>query len=165
MLSYVALAGLLLLPAALLWAAITSITWLVRSLRDRTIRDPDLPNPDLPNPDLLGRAAETMRQRAEHRRNVSALRHQHGIPIERLAADLRRLRRIVASDASSSAAHQLGNRMAYDRVLIESCEMLGIEHELDRNTAGHHRDIERLRVEAELEGAGLVLSTRYGRAA
>jgi hypothetical protein len=103
---------------------------------------------------------------AEHRRNLRALRHQHGIPIEQLAADLRRLRGAIASDEHRSAAHQMGNRLAYDRVLVQACDMLGIEHELDADTSGIERDIERLRVEADLESAGVVISTRrYGQAA
>jgi hypothetical protein len=60
----------------------------------------------------------------------------------------------------------MGNRMAYDQVLIQACEMLQIEHDLAGQSAGMERDIERLRVEAELERAGVVLSDRrYGQAA
>ena len=73
----------------------------------------------------------------------------------------------VGQDAHRSAAHQMGNRMAYDRILIEVCAMLEIEHELDRALAGLEQDIERLRVEAELERAGVVVSNdrRFGQAA
>ncbi len=156
MIGYVVFAGLLLGLAALWWAA-------SRWLRRRRVGLDSGTGPS--DDDLIERVAEAVRQRAEHRRNVSALRHQCGIPIERLAADLRRLRRIIAADAVSSAAHQVGNRLAYDRLLTQCCAMLGIVHELDRETAGHDRDIERLRVEAELERAGLILSTGYGRAA
>jgi hypothetical protein len=60
----------------------------------------------------------------------------------------------------------MGNRMAYDRVLMQACEMLEIEHELGNDSVGMERDIERIRVEAELERAGVVLSERrYGQAA
>jgi hypothetical protein len=122
---------------------------------------------------LAGRWDETFtswkqnrRLAREHRLNLRALRRQHGIPIERLAADLRRLRAAIASDEHRSAAHQMGNRLAYDRVLVQACTMLGIEHELDEETSGIERDIERLRVEADLESAGVVISTRrYGQAA
>ncbi|HET9872022.1 MAG TPA: hypothetical protein VFP89_05430 [Propionibacteriaceae bacterium] len=116
-----------------------------------------------------GRVERFREQRAEaseHRRQVRALRNQHGVPIERIAADLRRLRAMIAVDASRSAAHQLGNRLAYDRVLIQACEMLGIEHDLGSDSSGMERDIERFRIEAELERAGVVLSTPgYGQAA
>jgi hypothetical protein len=44
--------------------------------------------------------------------------------------------------------------------------MLEIEHELADNTVGLERDIERFRVEAELERAGvMVTDRRYGQAA
>ena len=103
---------------------------------------------------------------AEHRRMVRALREQQGAPIEQLAADLRRLRATLATDEHRSAAHQMGNRLAYDKLMIQICEMLDIEHELDGDSIGVERDIERFRVEAELERAGVVLTDRrYGQAA
>ena len=102
----------------------------------------------------------------EHRRNVKALRRLQGVPLEQVAADLRRLRVAVGTDSHRSAAHQMGNRMAYDRVLMQACAMLEIEHELSATTSGLERDIERFRVEAELERAGFVLSQRrYGQSA
>lgn len=106
------------------------------------------------------------REGAEHRRNLKSLREHQGAPLERLAVDLRRLREAVTSDEHRSAAHQIGNRMAYDRVLMQICAMLDISHELDTDLVGLDRDIERLRVEADLERAGVVLtSRRYGQAA
>ena len=103
---------------------------------------------------------------AAHRQGVRALKTQQGIPIEQLAADLRRLRALLGKDEHRSAAHQMGNRLAYDRLMIQICEMLDIEHELGGNSIGVERDIERFRVEAELERAGVVLTDRrYGQAA
>ena len=103
---------------------------------------------------------------AAHRQAVRELRHQQGLPIEQLAADLRRLRAILGTDAHRSAAHQMGNRLAYDKLLMQVCEMLEIEHDLAGESIGFERDIERIRVEAELERAGLILSDRrYGQAA
>jgi hypothetical protein len=114
----------------------------------------------------IRRWRESRHDSAEHRRNVRALRKVQGVPLERVAADLRRLRTVVSTDAHRSAAHQMGNRLAYDKVLIQACEMLQIEHELGNNSAGMERDIERIRVEAELERAGVVLTDRrYGQAA
>jgi hypothetical protein len=84
--------------------------------------------------------------------------HLRGRPIEQLAADLRRLRVAVATDQRRSATHQLANRVAYDQLLMQACQMLNVPHELAKNTAGPERDIERLRVEAELERTGIVLS-------
>ena len=103
---------------------------------------------------------------AAHRQAVRELRHQQGVPIEQLAADLRRLRAILGTDAHRSAAHQMGNRLAYDKLLMQVCEMLEIEHDLAGESIGFERDIERIRVEAELERAGLILSDRrFGQAA
>jgi hypothetical protein len=114
----------------------------------------------------LRRWRERRSDSAAHRQAVRELRRQQGVPIEQLAADLRRLRAIVGSDAHRSAAHQMGNRLAYDKLLRQVCEMLEIEHELDGDSIGFERDIERIRVEAELERAGLILSDRrYGQAA
>ncbi|GAA2095589.1 hypothetical protein GCM10009841_06810 [Microlunatus panaciterrae] len=103
---------------------------------------------------LVGRWDQTI----EHWRNVRALRNQHGVPIERLAADLRRLRADLSHDETRSATHQIGARLAYDGLLIQACDMLGVQHDLRETTAGFDRDIERLRVEAALESAGLVLT-------
>jgi hypothetical protein len=116
--------------------------------------------------DSLRRWRERRSAAAAHRQAVRELRRQQGVPIEQLAADLRRLRAILGSDAHRSAAHQMGDRLAYDKLLRQVCEMLEIEHELDGDSIGFERDIERIRVEAELERAGLILSDRrYGQAA
>jgi hypothetical protein len=114
----------------------------------------------------IARWKESRQQSAQRRRNLRKMRDQHGVPLEQVAANLRRLRAVLTGDAHRSAAHQMGNRMAYDQVLIQACEMLEIEHDLGGESAGMERDIERLRVEAELERAGVVLSERhYGQAA
>jgi hypothetical protein len=114
----------------------------------------------------IARWKESRQQSAQRRRNLRKMRDQHGVPLEQVAANLRRLRAVLTGDAHRSAAHQMGNRLAYDQVLIQACEMLEIEHDLGGESAGMERDIERLRVEAELERAGVVLSERhYGQAA
>jgi hypothetical protein len=114
----------------------------------------------------LRRWRERRSSAVAHRQAVRDLRRQQGVPIEQLATDLRRLRAILGSDSQKSAAHQMGNRLAYDKLLTQVCEMLEIEHELDSDSVGFERDIERIRVEAELERAGLILSDRrYGQAA
>ena len=104
--------------------------------------------------------------RREHRQAIKALRHQHGIPLEQVIADLRRLRVAVRDDAGRSAAHQIGNRLAYDRLLAQACEMLEVHHELIGEYGGMERDIERLRVEAALERVGVrITDRRFGQAA
>ena len=114
----------------------------------------------------LTRWRERRSDTVAHRRAVKMLRQQHGRPLEQLVADLRRLRSAVASDANRSAAHQMGNRMAYDQLLQQTCGMLEIEHELSEECTGLDRDIERFRIEAELERAGvMVTDRRFGQAA
>lgn len=114
----------------------------------------------------LHRWRDRHRDAAEHRQAVRAMRRMRGAPLEQLAADLRRLRTAVGADAHRSAAQQLGARLAYDQVLTQTCSMLQIEHELSDATSGMERDIERFRVEAELERAGvMVTDRRFGQAA
>jgi hypothetical protein len=49
---------------------------------------------------------------------------------------------------------------------IQACSMLEIEHELRDDTTGFERDIERFRVEAELERAGVTVTDGdFGQAA
>jgi hypothetical protein len=106
----------------------------------------------------IHRVSQTLHDRREHRRNVRALKHQVGIPIERLGSDLRRLRELIRHSDHASATQQAALRQAYDRVLIDTCTMLDLQHQLELPTVGLERDIERLRVEAMLEGHGIVLS-------
>ena len=104
--------------------------------------------------------------RRSHRQALKALREQQGMPLEQVIADLRRLRAVVGEDAGRSAAHQMGNRLAYDRLLSQACDMLEIHHDLAGDSAGMERDIERIRVEAELERVGVrVTDRRFGQAA
>lgn len=114
----------------------------------------------------IGRCRLALFTARERRRDLRRLRRQQGVPIEQVAANLRRLRTVVASDAHRSAAHQMGNRLAYDRVLAQACDMLDVVHDLDQNSSGFERDIERFRLEAELERVGVVISARrFGQAA
>ena len=117
--------------------------------------------------DAISNWRESRRQKAERRRNLRAMRRQQGAPLEQVAANLRRLRGVLTvDDEHRPAVHQIGDRVAYDQVLIQASEMLQIEHDLAKHSAGMERNIERLRVEAELERAGVVLSDRrYGQAA
>lgn len=104
------------------------------------------------------RLEQRLEQRLEHHRNVRALKHQHGPPIERLGADLRRLRHLIQHSEHHSASQQEALRRAYDSALVDTCRMLSVEHELDLPTTGFERDIERVRVEANLESRGIVLT-------
>lgn len=90
-------------------------------------------------------------------------RPARGEPIGPLSADLRRLRSRICTIDRIPAVHQIALYRAYDQALTDMCEMLEIEHELDRHSSVMERDLERLRVEAELEGRGIVLSVRAAR--
>jgi hypothetical protein len=75
-----------------------------------------------------------------------------------VAADLRRLSRqlaLVPSGAPLVRWQALWT--AYDAVLMEAAEQLEVAHELTTTCVGTPRDIERLRILAALEGAGLVV--------
>ncbi|HEX6754974.1 MAG TPA: hypothetical protein VF109_03410 [Mycobacteriales bacterium] len=81
-----------------------------------------------------------------------------GPPLERIAADLRRLsgaRRLLPR--GTSRARQQGLLRAYDEVLGLACAALDVPHALAEMPPGMDRDLERLRVEEALRGCGLAL--------
>jgi hypothetical protein len=77
-------------------------------------------------------------------------------PIEKIAADLRRLRRQRTGIALRSPVWFAAIEKAYDDRLRLACERLDIDEHLDELT-GVDREIERVRLEGELEAAGLTL--------
>jgi hypothetical protein len=80
-------------------------------------------------------------------------------PIQVVAADLRRLsRQLALVPSGSTLVRWKALWAAYDGVLIEAAEMLEVPQDLaEQPPAGMARDVERLRVLAALEGAGLVV--------
>ena len=80
-------------------------------------------------------------------------------PIQVVAADLRRLsRQLALVPSGSTLVRWKALWAAYDGVLIEAAEMLEVTHELpEQPVAGVARDVERLRVLAALEGAGMAV--------
>lgn len=79
-----------------------------------------------------------------------------GPPIEAIAADLRRLGRQRLGIATRSTVWFTAIQRAYDDRLRLACRSLAIEQHLDE-LRGVDLEIERVRVEGELIGAGLVL--------
>ena len=77
-------------------------------------------------------------------------------PIEKLASDLRRLRRQRAGIAQRSPMWRAAVEDAYDDRIALACKWLGIDEHLAELT-GVDREIERVRLEGELEAAGLTL--------
>ena len=59
--------------------------------------------------DAISNWRESRRQKAERRRNLRAMRRQQGVPLEQVAANLRRLRGVLTVDAHRSV-HQISNR-------------------------------------------------------
>jgi hypothetical protein len=77
-------------------------------------------------------------------------------PIERIAADLRRLgNRFYALDPHASFAKTEAVRSAYYKALAECCDALGITHLLGILPAGPELDAERERVEEQLTDCGV----------
>lgn len=81
-----------------------------------------------------------------------------GEPIERIAADARRIRSQIRSAPSGTPVARLrGWREAYDDVLIAACHALELKERLGELPEGTERDLERERVERLLEATGLLL--------
>ncbi|MGY1809795.1 hypothetical protein ACI8AF_20710 [Blastococcus sp. SYSU D00669] len=79
-------------------------------------------------------------------------------PLQVVAADLRRLsRQLALVPAGAPLVRWRALWSAYDAVLTEAAEALEVPHTLPDTPVGMARDIERLRLLAALEGAGLVV--------
>jgi hypothetical protein len=77
-------------------------------------------------------------------------------PIERIAADLRRLStERERMRAGTPAVRRRGLQMAYDGKLQAACRALQIPEALGEVAEGMDRELERVRVELALESAGL----------
>ncbi|HEY0696179.1 MAG TPA: hypothetical protein VGD43_00035 [Micromonospora sp.] len=88
--------------------------------------------------------------------DLSALDHPDRPAIEQIAADLRRLGRQRLSARNRSGVWSSAVLQAYDERLRQACRCLGVpEHLADLD--GVDLEIERVRVEGELQKAGLVL--------
>jgi hypothetical protein len=129
------------LLAVITWIAITAALVLFpRLLVDLLI-----------NPDRLFRwAGKSWHGNQERRPEVA------GPPVEKLAAEIRRLARVLVDPGPVSSVRRFGVERAYDESLGKACSALGIEHHLNEVPLGD-LEFERLRVEAALEHAGLVL--------
>jgi len=81
-----------------------------------------------------------------------------GLPIEQLAADLRRVHRLlVQCPDGTPMVRRVATRDAYDELLRQACVAVDVSHELDALPEGMERDMERLRVEEALRDAGLTI--------
>ena len=81
-----------------------------------------------------------------------------GMPIERIAADLRRIRVQARRPVTGMPmARRRAIAAAYDDALLDAWRGLDVPTELDRISDDLERESERLRTEAELERAGVDL--------
>jgi hypothetical protein len=95
-----------------------------------------------------------VRDRRRSARNPSLGRR----PIQIVAADVRRLGRSIALvPAGAPMVRRRALVAAYDDVLVEAALVLDVPHELRTTPEGRARDVERLRLIAALEGAGLMV--------
>ena len=79
-------------------------------------------------------------------------------PLQRVAADLRRLTGELSMVPGGVSAERRRDLLAaYDDVLMEAADLLQVPHRL-RTEPPATRELERLRLLAELEAAGLVVS-------
>ncbi|SDX64211.1 hypothetical protein SAMN05421504_103341 [Amycolatopsis xylanica] len=79
--------------------------------------------------------------------------------VEQLAADLRRVHRLLADYGPGiPAARRLSARQAYDALLVQACAAVRVKHHLDDLPEGMEREIERLTVAESLRKAGLRLT-------
>ncbi|MFC4856275.1 hypothetical protein [Actinophytocola glycyrrhizae] len=77
-------------------------------------------------------------------------------PIERLAADLRRVHRTLAEfPPGTPAVRRRATRAAYDALLVQACAAVDVPHRLHCLGEGVDREVERLRVEEALRSAGV----------
>ncbi len=82
-----------------------------------------------------------------------------GRPIQAVAADLRRLHRMLDEfEPGTPMIRRVGTWRAYDSLLIQACAAMAVEQHLDElPEEGMDREIERLRVEESLRSAGMVI--------
>jgi hypothetical protein len=81
-----------------------------------------------------------------------------GMPIERISADLRRIRALALTRAEGRPVVQRRAILAaYDDALMDACRALGVETDLDALNDDLERESERLRTEVQLERAGIDL--------
>lgn len=99
----------------------------------------------------------------DHRR---ARRVQAGPPLQKVVADLRRLRREMRGTPQRTQVRRIALLAAYDDALLEVCAIAGLDAPPLATATGSDRAFARLLTEAALEQAGIALDPpRDGTAA
>jgi hypothetical protein len=87
-----------------------------------------------------------------------------GPPVERIAADVHRIRQAIrTAPAGTPVARRRGWLLAYDDVLVLACHALDLEQRLELLPPCPQRDLERERVERMLVREGLLPSEEAER--
>ncbi len=95
-----------------------------------------------------------------------ARRVQTGPPLQKVVADLRRLRREIRGTPQRTQVRRVALLAAYDDALLEVCAIAGVDEPPLAGAAPGDRALARLRTEAALEQAGIALDPpRDGTAA
>lgn len=102
----------------------------------------------------LPRMVSAVRDRRAVRRREQT---PQGLPIERLAVDLWRLRSELVTQPPANYVRRTALLSAYDTVLTATCARLEIRTELGTVSSWQDLELERLRAEAAIEQAGLPL--------
>jgi hypothetical protein len=103
---------------------------------------------------LLESLARTRRRARKARERV--LPEPVGPPLEKIATDLRRIGAARRETTLGSLGYTILTTQ-YDKQLANGCRALGLDHRL-YDLCGFDLDMERLRVEGALRGAGMVLA-------
>lgn len=88
-----------------------------------------------------------------------------GPSLERVVADLRRLRREVRGAPQRTRVRQVALVSAYDDVLLQVCGVVGVDAPPLATATGGDRALARLLTEAAVEQAGIALDPPRGGAA
>ena len=113
----------------------------------------------------IPRLVDALRERGARRRGED---RPPRVPLEKLVADLRRLRTDLVHDRPTTNVRLTALLLAYDDVLESTCERLELPTRLHELPIGLDRDLERLRTEAAVQEAGISLESpgrRHGRPA
>ncbi|PZA20391.1 hypothetical protein [Modestobacter versicolor] len=165
--SLLRIAAVVVMSAALVTAALLFFRWFTGGLRPARRRPAEQSLPPAPPQPAPLRPPARRRPAAGHhpavRRVPGAQPARPAVvrprrPLEQVATDLRRLTRELSMvPGGMPMARRRGLLAAYDDVLVEAAELLDVPHQLTTEPPAT-RELERMRLLAMLEAAGLVVT-------